>query len=395
MAMAAEHDYPSASAGVGNGGAIAHVRLYQSFAEAEVIWRGMETRDHFYTPFQRFDFLNVWQIHTGPFEHTTPLIVVALDADNRPLMLMPLATVRDNGVHVARFLGGKHSTFNMPIWRRDFAARATKADLNLVFQSVAAHGIDLLALTQQPKEWHGNANPFAQLPGQPSANACPLLQVRPGATREEVISSGMRYRIRQKERKLSALPGYRYFVARTDEDITRALDYFFATKPLRMAAQNLPNVFAAPHIEAFVRAACLTEIAGGYRAIDVHAIECRDEILAMFGGVADGHRYSMMFNTYTMSENARHSPGMVLLRNVIDHDVARGFTGFDLGIGAAGYKLHFCKGEQQIFDCFIPFTARGRLAALGMSSLNHAKRIVKQNPTLVSMANRLRAAIHR
>jgi hypothetical protein len=30
-----------------------------------------------------------------------------------------------------------------------------------------------------------------------------------------------------------------------------------------------------------------------------------------------------------------------------------------------------------------------------MSSLNHAKRMVKQNPTLVSMANRLRAAIHR
>ena len=45
----------------------------------------------------------------------------------------------------------------------------------------------------------------------------------------------------------------------------------------------------------------------------------RAEVIAIFAGVADGHRFSMMFNTYTMSESARYSPGLILMRDIIDH----------------------------------------------------------------------------
>ena len=162
-----------------------------------------------------------------------------------------------------------------------------------------------------------------------------------------------------------------------------------------MAAQNLPKVFAEAGIETFVRTACLARVSGEDRAIMIHALECDDEVIAMFAGVADGNRISMMFNTYTMSENAKYSPGLILLRNIIDHYAALGYRAFDIGIGTDEYKLQFCKGNEPIFDSFIPLSARGRLAALGMSSLNHAKRMVKQNPALMSMANRLRAALHR
>ena len=68
-----------------------------------------------------------------------------------------------------------------------------------------------------------------------------------------------------------------------------------------MAEQKLPNVFAEPGVEDFIRSACLAPLAGGGRAIDIHALECDDEVIAIFAGVADGHRFSMMFNTYTMS----------------------------------------------------------------------------------------------
>jgi CelD/BcsL family acetyltransferase involved in cellulose biosynthesis len=162
-----------------------------------------------------------------------------------------------------------------------------------------------------------------------------------------------------------------------------------------MAAQNLPNVFADAGIESFVRTACLSRTSSDERAIAIHALECDDELLAMFAGVADGNRISLMFNTYTMSENAKYSPGLILLRNIIDHYAGLGYRAFDLGIGSDEYKLQFCKNDEPVFDSFIPLSAYGRVAALGMSSLNHAKRMVKQNPTLVSMANRLRAAIHR
>lgn len=397
MATVADHEHPSACARIGTGSVVAKVSVYRSLADAEALWRGMETPDHLYTSFQRFDFLNAWQTHAGIHEHKIPFIVVASNGEGQPLMLLPLGSSRENGVHVARFLGGKHPTFNMGLWRRDFAASIGRTDIDIVLAAMASHSdrIDLLALTQQPRKWDGVLNPLARLAHQPCANACPLLRLEAGARPEDIISSGFRRRIRGKEKKLKTLPGYRFFPVQTDEDITRVLDSFFAIKPLRMAAQKLPNVFADPGIEAFIRAACLSKTSAGGHAIDIHALECDDEIIAMFAGVSSGHRFSMMFNTYTMSENARQSPGVVLLRNIIDRCAELGYRGFDLGIGSDEYKLQFCKDDEPMFDSFIPLTARGRLAALGMSSLNHAKRMVKQNPTLVSMANRLRAAIHR
>ncbi len=397
MASVAEHENQAAYARAGAVSAVASVVIYGSLAEAETIWREMETPDYLHTSFQRFDFLNAWQDQAGANLNTKPLIVVASDRGGRPLMLLPLGLVRENGVNVARFLGGKHPTFNMGLWRRDFAASACKADIDTILAAIAAHrdGIDLLALAQQPERWDGVLNPLAHFSHQPSANACPLLRIPPGAPPEDIISSGFRRRIRTKEKKLKVLPGYRFFPVCTDADITRVLDAFFAIKPLRMAAQNLPNVFADPGIEAFIRTACLSKGPHDGRAIVIHALECDDEIIAMFAGVADGHRISMMFNTYTMSESAKYSPGLILLRNIIDRYAGLGYRAFDLGIGSDDYKLWFCKDDEPIFDSFIPLSAYGRLAALGMSSLNHAKRMVKQNPALVAMAHRLRAALHR
>ena len=247
--------------------------------------------------------------------------MIAYDAERRPLLLLPLALRHAYGARCASFMGGKHSTFNMALWDRDFAASATprrsrRADRR---RYRSAHEADVLALHQQPLRWRDLPNPIALLPHQPSANDCPLLTMEPGAAPTTLISNSFRRRLKGKERKLQALPGYRYHVAATDADITRLLDWFFRVKPLRMAEQKLPNVFADPGVEDFIRSACTTQLAGGGRAIDIHALECDEEVIAIFAGVADGHRFSMMFNTYTMSASSKYSPGLILMRDIIDH----------------------------------------------------------------------------
>src|SRR5205085_4025462 len=191
------------------------------------------------------------------------------------------------------------------------------------------------------------------------------------------------------------LAGYRYHVATSDEDITRLLDWFFRVKPLRMTEQKLPDVFAEPGIEAFIRGACAAKVAGGNRVIDIHALECDEEVIAIFAGVADGHRFSMMFNTYTMSASSKYSPGLILMRNIIDHFAGRDYRAFDLGIGSDDYKRLFCKDDEPIFDSFIPLSLRGKAAAAGLSALTRAKRLVKHTPALMQMAQRLRGALAR
>ncbi|MBI5319908.1 GNAT family N-acetyltransferase [Bradyrhizobium sp.] len=393
MTMAAAIDGRTAPGSWSRASRIAAVDIVCDLGKAETVWRELERRHISHTPYQRFDLLAAWQRQVGEREGASTFIVIALDAERRPLALLPLACFRKYGVNVAGFMGGKHSTFNMALWDRDFAAAAGEADMAALVAGVAEHSsADVLALYQQPLTWRDVQNPLALLPHQPSANDCPLLVMEPGAEPAARISSSFRRRLKGKERKLQPSP-IRYYVASEDADITRLLDWFFRIKPLRMAEQKLPNVFADPGIEDFVRTACLARLAGGGRAIDIHALECDEEVIAIFAGVADGNRFSMMFNTYTMSGNAKYSPGLILMRDIIDHYAALGYRALDLGIGSDDYKRLFCKSDEPIFDSFIPLTARGRMAASAMRGFHRAKRMVKHNPALFEMAQKLRGAL--
>jgi CelD/BcsL family acetyltransferase involved in cellulose biosynthesis len=368
---------------------IARVDIISDLSEVEPIWRELETWQ-LATPYQRFDLLAAWQREVGSRENVQPFIVIAHDADGRPLVLLPLTIRSRRGIRVACFMGGKHANFNMALWDRDFARDATASDLEALLSSLREKSAcDVLVLRQQPKHWQDFLNPLATLPRQRSVNDFPVLHMVPGDPAINRISNSFRRRLKSKERKLQS-SGYRYHVADSDADIERILDWFFHVKPMRMAEQKLPDVFAEPGIPEFVRAACHARLPGGGRAIDIHALECDDEVIAIFAGVADGYRFSMMFNTYTMSARARYSPGLILMRSIIDHYGECGYRALDLGIGSDDYKWMFCKGDEPIFDSFVPLTSRGKIAALAISTISRAKRLVKSNQALFHLAQRLR-----
>ena len=368
---------------------IARVDIISDLSRAEPIWRELETRQ-LATPYQRFDLLAAWQRKVGARENAQPFIVTAHDADGRPLVLLPLTIRSRRGVRVACFMGGKHANFNMALWDRDFACEATASDLDALLSSLREKSAcDVLVLRQQPRHWQDYLNPLATLPRQTSVNDFPVLHMVPGDPAINRISNSFRKRLKSKERKLQSA-GYRYHIADSDADIERILDWFFNVKPMRMAEQKLPDVFAEPGISEFVRAACHARLPGGGHAIDIHALECDEEVIAIFAGVSDGHRFSMMFNTYTMSARSRYSPGLILMRSIIDHYGERGYRALDLGIGSDDYKRMFCKGDEPIFDSFVPLTSRGKIAAAAILATSRAKRLVKSNQALLDLAQRLR-----
>ena len=372
---------------------IAAVEIFTDIDQAETVWRSLENQHHLFTPYQRFDFLRPWQQKVGIREGLRPLVAVAYDRDRVPLLLLPLALKQSWGFRSAHFMGGKHATFNMAIWNRDFAAVASRADLDVVFAAIhEREGVDVLAFHQQPLTWQDLPNPMALLPHQTSANDCPVMAMAPGTPETTRISHSMRQRLKTKERKLKALPGYRYRLAASDADVKHLLDAFFRIKPLRMAELKLPNVFAEPGVEDFIRAACMTPRADGGHVIEIHALESENEVIALFAGVADGERFSMMFNTYTVSAVSRYSPGLILIRHIVDHYAEHGYRTLDLGIGSDSYKKLFCKANEPIFDCFVSLGPRGSAAATAMSAANRTKRLVKRNPALLRLAQKLRRA---
>jgi CelD/BcsL family acetyltransferase involved in cellulose biosynthesis len=374
-------------------GRIARVDIFDTFRAVEQEWRALEVSGQTATPYQRFDLVNAWQDNVGVRVGARPLPVVAYDADKRPVMVLPLVVTSLGPFRAAGFPGGKHSNFNMALWRREFAAAATADEASEIVALIGKQepSLDLLAFSQQPLEWNGTQNPFALLPHQPSVNECPLLTLDPKAAAGSYTSSSFRRKLNGKERKLQALPGYRYVIARNETDAKRLLDAFFAIKPLRMAEQKIRNVFAEPGTEQFILHACLDGIASGKPAIELHGLECDAEVIAIFAGIADDHRYSTMFNTYTMSEAARNSPGLVLIRNMIDHHVQRGCSSFDFGVGTDDYKLQFCKDARQpLFDSYLALSVKGQIPAKFLSLQTSLKRTVKQSPAAMRVMHALR-----
>lgn len=204
----------------------------------------------------------------------------------------------------------------------------------------------------------------------------------------------MRSRLRVKERKLKKLARYGYIQATSAADIDRLLDAFFALKAVHMRAQGLTNVFAEPGVAAFVRQAAHVKLQNGRPLIEIHALEGDGEVLALYGAVVDPYRFSAMFNTYTLSQHARHSPGLILLQHMIGTCAERGARSFDIGVGRAHYKSFFCKEPEPLFDTFLALTPRGRLAAPAFRAAFAAKRMIKTKPALwaaVQFTRRFRA----
>lgn len=368
---------------------VARIELIQDPAAAEPVWRALQ-RDGVTTPYQHYDFLIPWVAHVAPRERISPLIVIGRDGADQPMFLLPLGLHRAGPVRVAEYLGGTHANFNFGLWRPEVARGLSEQDLRSVFAAIRGKGVDLLRLLRQPASWEDVPNPFARLPHQVSVNDCSRLTLA-GSGKEVIesqLSSAMRGRLRTKERKLQKLPGYRYFRATTREDVERLLTFFFPAKASHMAAQGLANVFAEPGIEEFVRQSSIDGLTEGL--IEIHALEGAGEILAFFGAITDGRRLSLMFNTYTLGEHAKHSPGLILLQNVVADCADRGLKTFDLGVGEAGYKAFFCKEPEPLFDSFLPLSAAGHGAALVQRTAFAAKRRIKTTPALWKAAQQAR-----
>jgi CelD/BcsL family acetyltransferase involved in cellulose biosynthesis len=373
---------------------LARVEVFEDMMSAEPFWRRLEAGRSLATPYQRFDLLSAWQYHVGARTGVTPFIVVGFDGAGEPLFLWPFGRAQKGSLKVARFLGSKHANFNVGLWRRDYLATIGMRELRDIFDRLTARGrdVDLVALFSQPLTWDGVANPFSLLPHQASVDMSARLSMD-HATKDAIndgLSPSMRSRLRAKERKLQNLAGYRYLQAATDEDVDRLLDGFFALKSTHMAAQGLGNVFAEAGVAEFLREACHHRLPSGRRLIEIHALEGGGEVLALFGTTVDDYRFSSMFNTYTLGENARHSPGLVLLMHMIADCAARGLRSFDIGVGRAHYKSFFCREPEPLFDTFLPLTLRGRLAAAAFATAFAARRVIKQNRTLWGAVQALR-----
>jgi CelD/BcsL family acetyltransferase involved in cellulose biosynthesis len=371
------------------------VEIATSMAAAQDVWRTLLKQDCFGTSYQDFALCDLWFRHVGRPAGYEPFVAIGRDVAGNPLFVWPLVRKRVGACMVASFFCGRHANFGTVLWRNDVAAGITLADLQAILAVMAKAGLDALALRNQPREWAGQPNPMLLLAHQDAPDNS--YSVALNGTGEEIIArrfnSDSRRKLRRKERHLTELPGYRYMRATTPEEVESCVSEFLRQKAARLAARGIGNAFDEPGIEAFLRAACNAGLAEGRPVIEIHALRCDEEILALFAGIHDRRCFSTMFNSYTLSDHARMSPGILLLLKLVDDCARRGFALLNLGVGAAEYKSALCDIRELPFDSFIGLTARGRLFALANRAKSTVKGAIKNNPRLWGMVTTARTKL--
>lgn len=375
--------------------AIARVEVCDDFPAAAPAWDRLAADGAIATPFARRDWIESWHAHVGAPAGLRPIIAIARDELDEPLFLLPFAYRPGGALTVARYFGGRHSQLNIGLWRRDIAAAVTAEDLDAAFTAVAQHGeIDLFVLLNQPVLWEGRPNPLVQLSHQSSPDE--VFRLDCDGNGEHVLKMKLRPALRgilkSKEKKLARLAGYRYFRATTAADADRLLNAFLAQKAAHLKAQGVRNAFAQPGVAHFLRAACVDTLAAGEPTIELHALEGDGEILAVMGGTANPQRFCSMFNSYTLTEHARWSPGLILISYIIRNCADRGIASYDLGAGYAPYKRYFCKTIDPMFDSVLAFSERGHIAAVAFRAGLACKRWIKSTGPLWAIVRAVRRA---
>jgi CelD/BcsL family acetyltransferase involved in cellulose biosynthesis len=370
---------------------VARVEIFDSMAAAEPYWRALELAQALATPYQRYDFLRLWQRHVGAQAGVTPFIVIGFDAAAKPMFLWPFGRRSFGGLRVVEFLGGKHSNFNVALWRSDVAANIRPADIETVLKQLAPHA-DALLLANQSLTWSGTTNPFALLPYQRSANSGfsgalvrdfeALLRARANAT--------ARKKMRKKERKLFSYGIVHFLRAGNVAEARQMLDAFFKQKAARMRVLGVPNVFASAAVRYFIEAAATERLPDGNPIIEVYALKVNDITVATMGGMAGDDRFCAMFNSIAEGPVTAESPGEQLMLHLVRACCERGLGTIDLGIGEANYKSLFCPDVEPLFDSFFALSAAGKLLVFAARIAATIKRAVKQHPAIWNVVRGLR-----
>lgn len=372
-------------------------RVVSKPGDVSELWQALEA-DPAMTFHQSRAWVEAWAQGTS-----AELSIVTLEQDGIAFAILPLEITRMNGLKIARFAGTAHSNENTglidtsnktwldPVSVQDIGAALSDAGLAadiVLFEKMTPEAAARVPFSALPRTFH--QNPSFQLPLFTDFNAV-LAQIN-GKRR--------RKKFRVSERRLEAMGGYRHVTGDTDAEALRLLDTFLEQKPVRLAAQGLPNVFADPGIRAFMRKLATTRDADGNAALELHGIELvqatpQGQIIAVAGLTIKGKHVTCQFGSINEDIAADASAGELLFFRMIERCSKAGYDVFDFGVGDQLYKRSWCPQRTELVDRYAPLNLKGRLAAPLIAGLIRLKRIIKTSPVLHRAAARLRGLMVR
>ncbi len=365
--------------------------LHRDIPELREVWRDFERRA-VCTHAQTYAWVEAWHRLVEAPAGSEAAVVVGQNDAGQILFIWPFEVVAANGLKTLEWIGQEQTNYNLGLYERDFALKVTAEDVRALLRAASRldHGVSVASFLKQPEVWDGVPNPLAKLPHQssPSAGYVVTLERDFEAVFNARFGKTTRHSLKRKERKLGSFGAVEYGWAASLGERLDILEAFFDQKSQWFAETGIHDAFASRH-RAFYRAmAALDTPEDGQ--IQLGYMKVAGEVVATFIGVMRGDRFSLLLSSITGGELRRWSPGLLLLRSQIQDLCRRGVKFYDLGVGEARHKSEWADMDVPLFDSFIGFDPMGRLAVLPLSMRSRAKRIIKNEPHLWALAQKVR-----
>lgn len=315
-------------------------------------------------------------------------------------LLIPLVQLRKYGATILQLPATGYNNINTGLIQAQLQPPVALQDIQLAENKIKAalhlQG-DLLTISNVPLLWRGRQNALTGLPAIQNQNQSfqlPLLD-QFEATLAQLNAKRRRKKFRISQREAEARGGYRHAIAETADDKQRVLSCFFAQKAKRFASLGLPDVFSLKSTQDFFRELALSsKTIGKDRALELHYLELQGEnlgqIISITGISRKADHCICQFGSIDEELAGNISPGELLFYHVIERENALGTKLFDFGIGDQRYKRSWCPVVTTQHDLYLPITHRGMLIAQALRMITKAKALIKGNPRLYGVLQRLR-----
>lgn len=382
-------------------GRILTIALYDCPGEIETEWRAFESKA-LGSAFQSFAWCMSLVVAARGQSNERPLIVVGRDTRGEIAFILPMALHRRLGITSLRWLEQCRSAYNMGLFRHDIVGGFDAATVRQVLRAVRARhpSIAAVKLLSQPRHWGGQANPFSAL-----ATACSgvlAFEVDASLPAEGflrcALSAHQRKLLKAKRRKLAECGTLEHRVARDGAERLTTLETFLGQKAIQLAERGERNVFENAIQQRFLRNLAQQTSPGagvpdGSGEVEFHSLEVAGAPVAVLIGQRFQDTFFVHAISMTSQELARHSPGLLLMHDVIVHQIEAGPRRIDLGPGRGRHKEMWRSSEIALFETHLSLRPHGLLLTSYSVLKTFAKNAVRKRRRLANAARRIRSLI--
>jgi len=371
--------------------------VHRDFSDCETEWRNFE-KTALATPFQSFDWLNIWwqAYRIKEQNQTLELNLIFAYREGALALILPLIVEPFKNVRRLSWLCCHLSDYNVPVISRAELAGLNRETIDHLWSDILGlvPSVDILYLPKQPRQVAGRPNPFYTYRASDyhlayhSAAIMGDWQAYYTGRRKSKSRSRLKSKENFMRQKASMTINEVYDPALRSQIVSKTIRW----KRNQVAAGGAIDPFSNVETDHFFGTlASSPALAASFR---VFSLNVAGEPIACAFGLNAGDNFVLYQTAYKVGEYVRYSPGVLLLLHMMEKMADEGRCIFDFSIGDEPYKFDWATRHDRLSVSIRTNSLKGWLAKITILAKLNMKGWIKSSKRRFELVKTMRRFWH-